>query len=111
MERDGGHDYYDALKTPRDDGKNTYARLAIEREFIEGSVWRLDGSFYDSTNKTGAQVVRSNGEQRNDGDFVALSNEREVGEFSRLDWFISHNRQREAMRQSACYTPRQLLAL
>ena len=111
-ERDGGYDYYDAEKTPRDDGKDTKrARLAIEREFIEGSVWRLDGSFYDSTNKTGAQVVRSQGEQRNDGDFVALSNERELGEFSRLDWFVSHNRQREAMRQSACYTPETLAGL
>jgi iron complex outermembrane recepter protein len=106
MERDGGYDYYDAQKTPRDDGKDTKrARFAVEREFVEGSVWRLDGSFYDSTNKTGVQLVRSTGEQRNDGDFVALSYTQEIGEYSRLDWFVSHNRQREAMRQSACYSP------
>jgi iron complex outermembrane recepter protein len=112
MERDGGYDYYDALKTPRDDGKDTKrARLAIEREFVEGSIWRLDGSFYDSTNKTGAQVVRSTGEQRNDGNFVALSNKHELGESSRLDWFVSHNRQRESMRQSACYTPETIAGL
>lgn len=111
-ERDGGYDYYDAQKTPRDDGKDTKrARLAIEREFVEGTVWRLDGSFYDSTNKTGAQVLRSTGQQQNDGDFVALSYEQEIGEFSRLDWFVSHNRQREAMRQSACYTPETLAGL
>jgi iron complex outermembrane receptor protein len=111
-EQDGGYDYYDAQKTPRDDGKDTKrARLAIEREFVEGSRWRLDGSFYDSENKTGAQLIRSTGEQQNDGKFFALSHEQELGEFSRLDWFVSHNRQREAMRQSACYTPETIAGL
>jgi iron complex outermembrane recepter protein len=111
-ERDGGYDYYDAQRTPRDDGKDTKrARLAVEREFVEGTVWRLDGSFYDSTNQTGVQLVRSTGEQRNDGDFIALSYAQEIGENSRLDWFISHNRQREAMRQSACYSPETLAGL
>jgi iron complex outermembrane recepter protein len=111
-EKDGGYDYYDAQKTPRDDGKETErARLAIEREFAAGARWRLDGSFYDSQNKTGVQVVRSTGEQRNDGHFLALSYEQELGELSRLDWFISHNRQREAMRQSACYTPETIAGL
>lgn len=111
-EQDGGYDYYDAQKTPRDDGKDTKrARLAIQREFVEGSRWRLDGSFYDSENKTGVQLVRSTGEQQNDGHFVALSHEQELGEFSRLDWFASHNRQRESMRQSACYTPETIAGL
>jgi iron complex outermembrane receptor protein len=111
-EQDGGYDYYDAQKTPRDDGKDTKrARLAVEREFVEGSRWRLDGSFYDSENKTGAQLIRSTGEQQNDGDFVALSHEQEFGEFNRLDWFVGHNRQRESMRQSACYTPETIAGL
>ena len=111
-EQDGGYDYYDAQKTPRDDGKDTKrARLAVEREFVEGSRWRLDGSFYDSENKTGAQLIRSTGEQQNDGEFVALSHEQELGEFNRLDWFVSHNRQRESMRQSACYTPETIAGL
>jgi iron complex outermembrane recepter protein len=112
MEQDGGYDYYDAQKTPRDDGKDTKrGRVAIEREFVEGSRWRLDGSFYDSKNKTGVQTIRTTGEQQNQGEFFALSHEQELGEFSRLDWFVSHNRQRESMRQSACYTPETIAGL
>lgn len=105
-DRDGGYDHYDSLNTPRDDGKDTKrARLAIEREFVEGSRWRLDSSIYDSVNKTGIQLLRFSGEQDNEGKFVAISNEQEFGEFSRLDWFVSHNRQRESLRQLGCYTP------
>jgi iron complex outermembrane recepter protein len=112
VERDGGYDYYDEQKTPRDDGKETTrARVAVEREFTPGSRWRLDGSFYDSENSTGVQLIRSTGEQHNEGHFAALSHEQEIGEFSRLDWFVSHNRQRESLRQSACYTPETITGL
>lgn len=105
-EHDGGYDYYDSFKTPRDDGKTIKrARLAIDRESDGGSRWRLDGSFYDSENKTGIQLLKFSGEQQNDGRFIALSHEQEFGESSRLDWFISHNRQSERLRQGGCYTP------
>ena len=105
-ERDGGYDYFDSVGTPRDDGKSIRrARLTLEREIQDTSRWRVDASAYDGDNKTGVRQLGLTGDQTNDGVFIALTNEREIGESSRLDWFISHNRQRESMRQFGCYTP------
>ncbi|MDY6948543.1 MAG: TonB-dependent receptor [Pseudomonadota bacterium] len=105
-EQDGGYDYADVQQTPRDDGKRiNRARLTLERPFTDRSLWRVDASAYDADNKTGVRALGLNGNQENDGFSIALSNEREVGETSRLDWFVSHNRQRELIRHSACYTP------
>lgn len=104
--RDGGYDYSDSAGTPRNDGKETKrARIALERAFDDRSRWRLDANIYDSENKTGIQTLRFSGNQQNKGDFIALSNEREIGGSSRLDWFVSHNRQRDSVRQFGCYTP------
>lgn len=105
-ERDGGYDYSDAIGTPRDDGKEIKrALLAIEHDSDPRSHWRLDSSIYDSKNKTGIQTLRFTGEQNNAGQFVALSNKRELGESSRLDWLASYNRQKESIAQFGCYTP------
>lgn len=105
-ERDGGYDYQDSAGTPRNDGESIKrARLSIERDATDQSHWRLDASAYDGNNKTGIPQLRLAGDQTNDGVFVALSNQREVGESSRLDWFISHNKQRERIRDAGCYTP------
>lgn len=106
-ERDGGYDYADAQRTtPRDDGKKIKrARLSLERSASEGSLWRVDASAYDTENKTGVRDLGLTGKQENDGFFFALTNERELTDVSRLDWFVSHNRQRELNRQTACYTP------
>lgn len=105
-EQDGGYDYSDVQRTPRDDGKKiSRARLSLERPFTERSLWRVDASAYDADNKTGVHALGLTGNQDNEGYFIALSNEREVGEASRLDWFVSHNRQRELIRHTACYTP------
>lgn len=79
--------------------------MTVERPFTERSLWRVDASAYDADNKTGVHALGLTGNQDNDGYFIALSNEREVGEMSRLDWFVSHNRQRELIRHTACYTP------
>lgn len=104
-ERDGGYDYYDSAGTPRDDNKEIKrASLTLEREFKKGSRWRLDTSAYDSENITGIRVLSLSGPQHNKGEFIALSNERELGEASRLDAFVSHNRQRESQRLFGCYT-------
>lgn len=105
-ERDGGYDYADTAKTPRYDGKQIKrARLSLERPFSDRSLWRVDASAYDADNKTGVGGLTLRGLQENDGVFVALSNQRELGETARLDWFVSHNEQRELNRQTACYTP------
>lgn len=104
-EHDGGYDFFDAAGTPRDDGKDLdRGRLAIEREFNEDSLWRLDANFYDSENQTGIRALRLTGEQHNNGNFVALSNRREFGEFRRFDWVLSHNHQFESVRNRGCYT-------
>lgn len=104
-ERDGGYDFADPQRTPRDDGKRIKrARLSLERPF-DGSLWRVDASAYDSDNRTGVRSLTLSGDQANKGIFLAIANERELSESSRLDWFASHNRQRELRRQAACYTP------
>lgn len=105
-EHDGGYDFFDAAGTPRDDGKDlNRARLTIQREVSERSLWRLDANLYDGENKTGIRPLRLTGEQQNNGNFVALSNRRELGESSRLDWVLSHNHQSESIRSTGCYTP------
>lgn len=105
-EHDGGYDYSDAIGTPRDDGKEIKrAWLAIAHDGSPQSHWKLDSSVYDSENKTGVQTLRFTGEQNNDGQFVALSNQRELGESSRLDWYASYNHQKESIAQFGCYTP------
>lgn len=105
-EHDGGYDFFADGRTPRDDGKDTArARLAVEREFTEGSVWRFDANGYDGENKTGIRALRLSGKQENDGSFFALSNTRELGEASRFDWIVSRNDQYEAIRNFGCFTP------
>lgn len=105
-EHDGGYDYQDRAGTPRNDGKDIKrVQMILERDFTERSHWRLDTNYYDAENKTGIQTLAFTGDQRNDGKFIALSNRRELREASRLDWIISHNRQRESIRESGCYTP------
>lgn len=105
-ERDGGYPYMDAHKTPRDDGQDTdRVRLAIERDFSDSSHWRLDISGYDSEHKTGIPPLQFDGTQKNRGEFAALSNSREIGEESRLDWIATRNEQHETIRTSGCYTP------
>lgn len=105
-EHDGGYDFFADGRTPRDDGKDiARARLAIEREFKEGSVWRFDANGYDGENETGIRALRLSGKQENDGSFFALSNSREWGEASRFDWLVSRNDQYEAIRNFGCFTP------
>lgn len=105
-EEDGGYDFQDSSGTPRDDGKRVKrARITLERGAEDRSNWRFDASAYDAKNKTGIRQLRLTGDQTTQGAFVALSNQREVGESSRLDGFISHNRQDELIRQRGCYTP------
>lgn len=105
-EHDGGYDYSDAIGTPRDDGKEIKrAWLAVGHDSGPRSHWHLDSNIYDSENKTGIQTLRFTGEQNNDGQFVALSNKRELGESSRFDWFASYNHQKESIAQFGCYTP------
>lgn len=105
-EHDGGYDFFADGRTPRDDGKDTTrGRLAVEREFKAGSVWRFDANGYDGENKTGIRALRLTGEQQNDGSFFALSNRREWGESSRFDWIVSRNDQSEAIQNFGCFTP------
>ncbi len=105
-ENDGGYDYADIQQTPRDDGKRIKrARLSLERPSTDRSLWRVDASAYDAENRTGVRALGLGGTQENDGYFVAITNERELSATSRLDWFVSHNRQRELIRNTACYTP------
>ena len=101
----GGYDYFDRSRTPRDDGLQiNRALFSLEREFAR-SRWTLEANFYDSENRTGTRAVSFTGTQQNEGQFVALSNKREIGESSRLDWYMSYNRQREKIHQTGCYTP------
>lgn len=105
-EHDGGYDFFADGRTPRDDGKDiARARLAIEREFKEGSVWRFDANGYDGENETGIRALRLSGKQENDGSFFALSNSRDWGDASRFDWIVSRNDQYEAIRNFGCFTP------
>lgn len=111
-ERDGGYPYMDALKTPRDDGQDTdRARLAIERDFSDSSHWRLDISGYESEHQTGIPPLQFDGTQKNRGEFIALSNSREIGDESRLDWVASRNEQHEDIRTSGCYTPQTIAGM
>jgi iron complex outermembrane receptor protein len=104
--RDGGYDYSDSNGTPRDDGKETKrARVTLERAFDDRSRWRLDTNIYDSENRTGVKTLQFSGKQQNKGEFISLSNQRNISGSSRIDWFVSHNRQRESVRQFGCYTP------
>jgi len=104
--RDGGYDYSDSAGTPRNDGKEIKrARITVDRSLDEQSRWRLDANIYDSGNRTGIKILQFTGEQINRGEFISLSNERNIGGSSRLDWFVSHNRQRESVRNFGCYTP------
>src|SRR3569833_147074 len=104
-ELDGGYDYFDRSRTPRDDGLQiNRALFSLERELAR-SRWRLEANFYDSENRTGTRAVSFTGTQQNEAQFVALSNKREIGESSRLDWYMSYNRQREKIHQTGCYTP------
>lgn len=105
-ERDGGFDYYNTARLPRNDVLETTRGLfSLERDFKQGSRWRLDANFYDAQNPTGVETLSFIGSDRNQGQFVALSNEREIGASSRLDWYVSYNRQREEIRDTGCYTP------
>jgi outer membrane cobalamin receptor len=105
-ERDGGYDYYDSARTPRNDVfHNTRALFSLESEFAQRSRWRLDANFYHADNPTGIRALSFTGRDKNEGQFIALSNQREIGESSRLDWYVSYNRQREQIRHTGCYTP------
>lgn len=105
-EHDGGYDYYDPARTPRDDGMGiTRANFSLERDFEQRSRWRLDANFYDSDNRTGIRELSFTGGQENQGLFVALTNKRELSDSSRLDWYVSYNRQREDIHNTGCYTP------
>lgn len=105
-ERDGGYDYLDANKTPRDDGKEIKrARLTLSRDTRQNTHWRLDASAYESDHRSGFRPLRITGEQTNDGAFIGIGYSREIGDSSRIDWLVSHNRQRENLRQIGCYTP------
>jgi iron complex outermembrane receptor protein len=105
-ERDGNFDYYNAARTPRHDVLEiTRGLLSLERDSQEGSRWRLDANFYNAENPTGIETLSFTGTDRNQGQFIAVSNQREIGTSSRLDWYVSYNRQREETRQSGCYTP------
>ncbi len=57
----------------------------LEREGAERSRWRVDANLYHSENKTGLRALSFTGTQKKEGQFVALSNQREIGESSRLD--------------------------
>ncbi|MGI9288643.1 MAG: TonB-dependent receptor plug domain-containing protein [Pseudomonadales bacterium] len=105
-EEDGGYDFSDDEETPRNDGKKIdRARITIERDFNPRSTWIADASIYDSEHEAGQPTIRFTGEQTNEGQFFALTNRRELGESSRLDWFISHNQQEEYLLSGGCYTP------
>jgi len=105
-ERDGGYDYLDTDRTPRQDGKNIdQGRLAVSRDLGERGHLQLDASGYDSRHETGFRPLRFTGQQRNDGRFIGLAYQHEVDEITRVDWLISHNRQTESVRQHGCYTP------
>ena len=103
-ERDGGYDYYDSARTRRDDVLEVNRGLfSLERDFAR-SRWRIDANFYDSNNPTGIRTLSFTGHEENQGQFIALTNQREIGEFSRLDWHVSFNRQRDDIRQQGCYS-------
>jgi len=105
-ERDGNFDYYNPARSPRKDVLEiTRGIFSLEREFKQRSRWRLDANFYNSQNPTGIETLSFAGSDRNQGQFVAISNQREIGQFSRLDWYLSYNRQREEIRDSGCYAP------
>ncbi|MDY6944877.1 MAG: TonB-dependent receptor [Pseudomonadota bacterium] len=105
-ERDGGYDYLDSERTPRQDGKTIdQARLAVSRDVGDSGHLQLDTSGYDSRHQTGFRPLRFTGQQRNNGRFVGLAYQHELDEATRIDWLISHNRQTESVRQHGCYTP------
>jgi iron complex outermembrane recepter protein len=104
-ERDGNYDYYNTQRLPRNDTLEiTRGLFSLERESDQGSRWRVDANFYNSQNPTGVETLSFTGSDRNQGEFVAISNQRDIGTSSRLDWYASYNRQREEIRDSGCYT-------
>jgi len=105
-ERDGGYDYLDTERTPRQDGKTLdQARLAVSHDVGDTGRLQLDSSSYNSRHQTEFRPLRFMGRQRNDGRFIGLTYQHERGEATRIDWQISHNRQSESVRQHGCYTP------
>jgi hypothetical protein len=103
-ESDGGYDYSDAQRTPRNDGKEIVrGKLTIGRDFTDHLRMQLDASGFESEHKIA--VVGMHGVQKNDSQFVALSSEWELGSASRLDWSLSHNKQTEAQREFGCFSP------
>jgi iron complex outermembrane receptor protein len=106
-ERDGNFDYYDSAHSlPRNDVLEiTRGLFSLETEFDQRSRWHLDANFYNSENPTGIEALSFLGTDRNQGQFAVVSNQREIGQSSRLDWYLSYNRQREEIRNSGCYTP------
>lgn len=105
-ERDGGYDYLDNEHTPRQDGKTIdRARLAVSRDVGNSGRVQLDASGYDSRHQTGFRPLRFSGQQENDGRFIGLTYQHELGDAARIDLLISQNRQTEFVRQQGCYTP------
>lgn len=110
-ERDGGFDYVDTEHTPRRDGKTIdRARLAVSRDVGDSGRLLLDASGYDSEHQIEFRPLRFSGKQRNDGRFIGLAYQHELGDATRIDWLISHNRQSELIRQQGCYTPEAIAA-
>jgi len=110
-ERDGGYDYVDTEHTPRRDGKTIdRARLAVSREIGDSGRLLLDASGYDSEHQIEFRPLRFSGKQQNDGRFIGLAYQHELGDATRIDWLISHNRQSELIRQQGCYTPEAIAA-
>jgi iron complex outermembrane receptor protein len=105
-ERDGGYDYLDSNRTPRQDGKDIdQARIALSRDVGRSGHLQLDASGYESRHQTGFRPLRFTGQQRNDGRFIGLAYRHESGEATRIDLLVSHNQQTESVRQHGCYTP------
>lgn len=102
--RDSGYDYQDEMRTPRKDDKRVErGHLSIEYAEADRSKWRLDASAYDSEHQSMISSLLLDRTQENDGQFISLSSRREIGESSRFDWLISHNRQEERSRNFGCF--------
>lgn len=105
-ELDGGYDYFDATRTPRDDGLGINRGVfSLTQQSDPDSRWRLDANFFSSQNKTGIRALSFTGTERDEGQYAALSNQREIGDASRLDWYFSYYRHRENVHNTGCYTP------
>jgi iron complex outermembrane recepter protein len=102
--RDSGYDYQDEIRSPRKDDKRVErGHLGIEYAETDRSKWRLDANAYDSEHQSMISSLLLDRMQENDGQFISLSNRREISESSRFDWLISHNRQEERSQNIGCF--------